>query len=551
MSILEQLFGSGYAPGYDDPACNVGPQGINTLYRVLRPEEEPDKGLVPKNEADTRSHELHVSHGSRTKTRFISTTKDKDLAERWLCKAGAPDSKIVKIKVDQPLRDRLIDVSCGQNLSGVMAKNFALSSKEVIVDGRIPAKNMQVIHTKRPSDSACADIEKEHNKTKDAKRKYIKEYHRGQGRKRVKKEKLTPTYDDPACLTGTPAIKTLYRVLGPEEPFKDGIDPKNAASTKSHKDHVLHGNQIKTRFISTTKDKELAERWLCYGGAPNSKIVRINVDKDLRDRLIDVSCGQDLTGTHTKAYARNSKEVLVEGRIPAKNIEVIADKRPGEDVCEERERDFKKLQKAKQEYMMMHNLGFFPPKVKAGGGDSGGTTDRQIEQRLAGVKNFIGVFSADTLPDPSTVPYDSCLVSNYSDEARPGTHWVAILHLNNPRRKPEFFDSFGFGPDDNNSILKTHAQFQDYLQDASRKAGHNSQFLENRLNLQCSDSDVCGEYCCFAILSQELPENPSNGCLRPQWKKVVDKSQGCDVSDARVKRIVGMRGRQGSSRPNW
>lgn len=144
---------------YDDPGCKMGPKAIRNLYRVLRPEEDPRVGLMPKDLTSTKTHELHVSHGSRTKTRFISTTKDPRVAERWLCKAGAPDSKIVRIKVDEPLRQRLIDVSCGQNLNGVMAKNFANSSKEVIVDGSIPAKNITVLRDSRPDSGQCEENE--------------------------------------------------------------------------------------------------------------------------------------------------------------------------------------------------------------------------------------------------------------------------------------------------------------------------------------------------------------------------------------------------------
>ena len=55
------------------------------------------------------------------------------------------------------------------------------------------------------------------------------------------------------------------------------------------------------------------------------------------------------------------------------------------------------------------------------------TTNIQIQNRLKNNKHFVGVFSADSLPDVTTLNVDSSLIVNYSKSNHPGSHWVAFL----------------------------------------------------------------------------------------------------------------------------
>lgn len=168
-----------------------------------------------------------------------------------------------------------------------------------------------------------------------------------------------------------------------------------------------------------------------------------------------------------------------------------------------------------------------------------GTTNEQLERKCRGVPGFLGVFSADNLP--RVVPPDASLIANYSNQSEPGTHWIAILHLNDRSRQPEFFDSFGFPPDGENVILGTTAKFDKYMKYMSVRAGAGGKYLYNKLNMQCSRADVCGEYAAWAIQKQTLPENMRTGAIKPEWKQILNLTTTCQQSDELVKRRVGIR----------
>lgn len=173
---------SSYTPTYDDPACRRGVQGIHTLYRVLRENEDPTKGLFPKAPFAHHSPQQHVAFGSWTPTQFISTSKDPESALRWICKARNPNGrKVVKIHVNPELRSRLVDLSCGQNLTGVTARNFAKSAKEVLIEGPVPPELIEVMVSHRPSLPECGDIETNYKAHQQLKNGYIRMHHSGGG----------------------------------------------------------------------------------------------------------------------------------------------------------------------------------------------------------------------------------------------------------------------------------------------------------------------------------------------------------------------------------
>jgi len=88
---------------------------------------------------------------------------------------------------------------------------------------------------------------------------------------------------------------------------------------------------------------------------------------------------------------------------------------------------------------------------------------KQIDRvlRRARVKDFVGVFSADTLPSKPHL-----LVVNIDDSHKPGRHWVCAWVKNG---YGEYFDSFGQPPT---------ANFERYLN------RHCSSWTFNRRHLQ-------------------------------------------------------------------
>lgn len=169
-----------------------------------------------------------------------------------------------------------------------------------------------------------------------------------------------------------------------------------------------------------------------------------------------------------------------------------------------------------------------------------GTTDKQLEDNLKNIPYFVGVFAADQLPKEFDRT-DAAFIANYSasDEGS-GTHWVAFLHMNNTQKPPTFFDSFGFMPNDENKILDTHAHFEEYLTNQSKKLGHRGHFEYSKLNMQCVDGDVCGEFCAACIRFNCLPYR-ADGSISPEWRKVLSLRDSCERTEAKVKRFIGIR----------
>ena len=105
------------------------------------------------------------------------------------------------------------------------------------------------------------------------------------------------------------------------------------------------------------------------------------------------------------------------------------------------------------------------------------------------VKDFAGVFSADTLPSKPHL-----LVVNTDDSHKPGRHWVCMWMKNGYR---EYFDSLGQPPT---------ANFEWYLN------RHCWSWTFNRRQLQSVISRFCGPYCiCYCVFR-------SRGISRPMPK---------------------------------
>ena len=162
------------------------------------------------------------------------------------------------------------------------------------------------------------------------------------------------------------------------------------------------------------------------------------------------------------------------------------------------------------------------------------TTNMQIEHYLKNQPHFIGVYASNTLPH--NPPVGSSLIVNYSDSNSGGSHWVAMRNLNTSN--VEFFDSYGFDADQDDLILSVHTKFKDYL----KKHSKNKNYKVNRINFQCSTSDVCGEYA-TKFIKDGLPELVKNGrvVVNPKWKQYVLKSDKCAIADRWIRHEIKLR----------
>jgi len=104
------------------------------------------------------------------------------------------------------------------------------------------------------------------------------------------------------------------------------------------------------------------------------------------------------------------------------------------------------------------------------------------------VRDFDGVFSADTLPEK---PRPRVCNTDASD--KPGRHWIC-MHFENARG--EYFDSFG---------RRSTANFERYLY------RHCSSWTFNRRQLQSVISNFFGHYCIYYCMLRsrgiDMPKN--------------------------------------------
>tara|TARA_R110002072_G_scaffold287464_4_gene453144 strand:- start:16877 stop:17914 length:1038 start_codon:yes stop_codon:yes gene_type:complete len=117
----------------------------------------------------------------------------------------------------------------------------------------------------------------------------------------------------------------VYRVVRPDENIKVGLFAKNPNATYTIEGHVINGSRtnFKSQFISTTKDLKVAKIWAERTG---NSIVKIDM-KYIKGKVHDISTkqGQEgvLKGSTATRNATYSKEVLIEGSVSPKGIEVI------------------------------------------------------------------------------------------------------------------------------------------------------------------------------------------------------------------------------------
>lgn len=121
------------------------------------------------------------------------------------------------------------------------------------------------------------------------------------------------------------------------------------------------------------------------------------------------------------------------------------------------------------------------------------TADIELMARLDPVlsKQYIGTFSSDRLPSPSTIGKNSALIVNFDEHFKPGSHWLCIYV--NSQRVPEYFDSFGLWPIKSN-LLKF-------------VKGINNNFLYSNTKLQSFTTNSCGYYCLYYLIRRARNES--------------------------------------------
>lgn len=139
------------APKPKPAPAKVGPSkaggaSSNSVYRVIRSDENPALGLVAKNPNATYSVAAHVRNGSRLNTQFISTTRELAVAQKWAAKTG---NRIVEINLDL-VPGRVIDLATDAGrqahlANNKIAQNFARASAEVLIEGGVPAAAVRLL----------------------------------------------------------------------------------------------------------------------------------------------------------------------------------------------------------------------------------------------------------------------------------------------------------------------------------------------------------------------------------------------------------------------
>jgi RHS repeat-associated protein len=140
------LAGGDRPGGYvERPGCWTDPLGLakapNYAYRVIRDDENPALGLVPKDPSAARTANDHIRFGSRIETQFISVTKDEAVAQKWAIRDG---KRYVRIDLNK-VQSKIIDPLSGGLINNPLARNFATSSRELLIDGVIPRDAISIL----------------------------------------------------------------------------------------------------------------------------------------------------------------------------------------------------------------------------------------------------------------------------------------------------------------------------------------------------------------------------------------------------------------------
>ena len=158
-----------------------------------------------------------------------------------------------------------------------------------------------------------------------------------------------------------------------------------------------------------------------------------------------------------------------------------------------------------------------------------GTTGAQLDRWCRdNVRNFGGVYCADTVPSPYR-PSDIAYIINHSPCSSPtgGTHWLACRVRGS---RAEWFDSYGLPPDaplENMLMGSPHdppPHFYEWLDSMGV-----TDISYNPRDIQSVYSEVCGLYACYFCKHGSPSKN------NPAWAFV---STNVNANDNKIKDLV-------------
>jgi hypothetical protein len=115
----------------------------DSVFRVLRPDENPTDGLVAKNPVGDWTPEGAVLNGSRPSAanhnQWIHATTERAVAEEWAQRTGGRIAEIDLSRVPSQVIDLSTETGRAAHLQGVTARNFAAASSEILIESHVPA----------------------------------------------------------------------------------------------------------------------------------------------------------------------------------------------------------------------------------------------------------------------------------------------------------------------------------------------------------------------------------------------------------------------------
>ena len=134
------------------------------LYRILRPDENPEK-IVAKDPGAQKTVLSHVNCGGRAyyQSQFVSTSASLDAAKHY---KGATELRICEIPVDKlPPNSKIVDLTTEENrdkyLGNAVCKKFAKKSEEVLLECSEPVPGTVVDPPQKREGKTSGDTKQE------------------------------------------------------------------------------------------------------------------------------------------------------------------------------------------------------------------------------------------------------------------------------------------------------------------------------------------------------------------------------------------------------
>ena len=243
------------------------------LWRVLRPDEEPEDGLKAKDPGAKKTVISHVNCGGREtyKSQYISTTASYDVAHKY--KAKKDDLRIAEIDLyalPKSCKLKIWDLTIEKNRDKWLKdsqrlKYYANASREVLLKCNVPIP--------------CRVV-------------------------------------DP--------LGILWRILWPDEDPEVGLTAKNPKASETVFSHVQQECQTeyKSQYISTTASYDVAHKYKVKKDGPRiAEIDLYTLPKSCKLKIWDLTIEKNRDkwlkdSQRLKYYANASREVLLKCNVP-------------------------------------------------------------------------------------------------------------------------------------------------------------------------------------------------------------------------------------------